>query len=126
MAETLLERWWRQPHFTCPRCDITSWNPRDLKELYCGRCHLFFAPPAVWPIDEPPMRHRAPRDEVGVHRARKRAEEALRPTRHDEEENSFPSFPSFSSDPSPAADPTPSSIDPGGGDSGGGGASGDW
>ncbi len=37
------------PHFQCPRCGIVSWNPRDLQEGYCGRCHDWTAPrsPAV-------------------------------------------------------------------------------
>jgi len=25
--------------FTCPRCGATSWNPADIREGYCGRCH---------------------------------------------------------------------------------------
>ena len=43
MTETLIERWNRQPHFTCPECGIKSWNPNDIHERYCGRCHIFFA-----------------------------------------------------------------------------------
>ncbi|MCL2582942.1 MAG: hypothetical protein FWE35_10840 [Streptosporangiales bacterium] len=27
------------PAFTCPRCHKTSWNPGDVREGYCGRCH---------------------------------------------------------------------------------------
>ena len=43
MTETLIERWNRQPHFTCPQCGIKSWNLNDIRERYCGRCHVFFA-----------------------------------------------------------------------------------
>lgn len=25
--------------FTCPTCHMTSWNPNDIKEGYCGNCH---------------------------------------------------------------------------------------
>jgi predicted ATP-dependent serine protease len=25
--------------FTCPRCGMTSHNPNDKREGYCGRCH---------------------------------------------------------------------------------------
>jgi hypothetical protein len=138
MSETVLERWKRTtPHFTCPRCAAVSFNPNDLRERYCGRCRLFFSPP-----DMPSLRDGAPRDPIGVHRARKRAEEALRSKPHeagfvrskpssssDDSSNPFPTFPTPASnafDPTPAADPAPSTIDPGGGDSGGGGASGDF
>lgn len=24
---------------TCPRCGLTSWNPNDVTEGYCGHCH---------------------------------------------------------------------------------------
>lgn len=27
------------PSFTCPVCGATSWNPNDVREGYCGRCH---------------------------------------------------------------------------------------
>lgn len=27
------------PSFACPRCGATSWNPNDVREGYCGRCH---------------------------------------------------------------------------------------
>lgn len=27
--------------FTCPKCFATSFNPNDLEEGYCGRCHEF-------------------------------------------------------------------------------------
>lgn len=29
------------PSFTCPRCGRTSHNPNDVRERYCGNCHLF-------------------------------------------------------------------------------------
>jgi ribosomal protein L37E len=25
----------------CLRCGRTSYNPRDVEELYCGHCHIF-------------------------------------------------------------------------------------
>jgi len=28
-----------QPHITCPRCGLTSYNPTDILEGYCGHCH---------------------------------------------------------------------------------------
>lgn len=27
------------PPFTCPRCGMTSHNPNDIREGYCGNCH---------------------------------------------------------------------------------------
>ena len=27
--------------FTCPHCGMTSHNPRDAAERYCGHCHRF-------------------------------------------------------------------------------------
>jgi hypothetical protein len=27
------------PSFTCPRCTMTSYNPNDIREGYCGNCH---------------------------------------------------------------------------------------
>jgi len=39
---------WRQisrrlskPNITCPACNMTSYNPNDVKEHYCGNCHAF-------------------------------------------------------------------------------------
>lgn len=31
--------------FTCPRCGMTSHDPHDLEEGYCGNCHTWTAPP---------------------------------------------------------------------------------
>lgn len=28
-----------QPSITCPRCGMTSYNPNDIREGYCGNCH---------------------------------------------------------------------------------------
>ena len=28
-----------RPSFTCPRCRSVSYNPNDIREGYCGRCH---------------------------------------------------------------------------------------
>jgi hypothetical protein len=30
-----------QPSITCPSCSKTSYNPNDVRERYCGNCHLF-------------------------------------------------------------------------------------
>jgi RecJ-like exonuclease len=29
------------PSFACPRCGAVSYNPNDIRERYCGRCHQF-------------------------------------------------------------------------------------
>jgi hypothetical protein len=34
-----------RPQFTCPRCELTSHNPGDVKEGYCGNCHDWTAVP---------------------------------------------------------------------------------
>ena len=31
------------PRFTCPACKRTSFNPNDVRDLYCGACHESFA-----------------------------------------------------------------------------------
>ena len=28
-----------QPSITCPVCGMTSYNPNDIREGYCGNCH---------------------------------------------------------------------------------------
>ena len=30
-----------QPSFLCPRCGARSFNPHDIANRYCVRCHLF-------------------------------------------------------------------------------------
>jgi len=30
-----------RPHFRCPACRATSYNPTDIAEGYCGNCHAF-------------------------------------------------------------------------------------
>lgn len=30
-----------QDRIICPRCGMTSYNPGDIKNKYCGNCHLF-------------------------------------------------------------------------------------
>jgi len=32
----------RQPSFTCPKCGMVSYHPMDVKNSYCGHCHLAF------------------------------------------------------------------------------------
>lgn len=29
------------PSITCPRCLMTSFNPNDIRERYCGACHQY-------------------------------------------------------------------------------------
>lgn len=29
------------PSFTCPRCGSVSYNPHDIENRYCARCHVF-------------------------------------------------------------------------------------
>jgi hypothetical protein len=29
------------PSITCPVCGLTSYNPNDVRERYCVRCHQF-------------------------------------------------------------------------------------
>jgi len=29
----------KQPSITCPVCDMTSYNPNDVREGYCGNCN---------------------------------------------------------------------------------------
>jgi len=36
-----------EPSFTCPRCGMTSHNPRDAEEGYCGNCHDWTAEPRL-------------------------------------------------------------------------------
>jgi hypothetical protein len=118
MRGTLIERWMRQPHFTCPRCDAKSWNPNDIRELYCGRCHLFFAPPDMREGAREAYRRSPPRPADEPTRASSAS-------RSDDDPTPL-TFPTPSYDP-PAYDPPAApDFDPGGGSSGGGGASGDW
>lgn len=35
------------PSFTCPRCQAVSYNPNDISERYCGRCHVFVDDPSL-------------------------------------------------------------------------------
>src|SRR5215467_1192268 len=45
---------------TCLRCGLTSFNPNDIAQRYCGRCHVFHDRGTVgtvrWtPLDEMPF-----------------------------------------------------------------------
>lgn len=31
----------RQSSITCPECHMTSYNPHDIAEGYCGNCHAW-------------------------------------------------------------------------------------
>jgi protein-arginine kinase activator protein McsA len=35
---------------TCPECGMTSYNPNDVAEGYCGNCHAFTSTTAMTPI----------------------------------------------------------------------------
>jgi ribosomal protein S27AE len=41
------------PSFVCPRCGAESYNPNDIRESYCGRCHVFVDDPTMPPL--PPL-----------------------------------------------------------------------
>lgn len=28
------------PSYTCPRCEMTSYNRNDIEHQYCGNCHM--------------------------------------------------------------------------------------
>jgi hypothetical protein len=30
-----------EPSITCPRCNMTSYHPEDIRHGYCGNCHAF-------------------------------------------------------------------------------------
>ena len=30
-----------EPSFVCPRCGAESFNPNDIRERYCSRCHVY-------------------------------------------------------------------------------------
>jgi hypothetical protein len=32
-----------EPSFTCPHCKRTSYHPEDVKQSYCGNCHILWA-----------------------------------------------------------------------------------
>jgi ribosomal protein S27AE len=34
-----------RPRFVCPTCKATSYNPHDIDDGYCGRCHDWTAVP---------------------------------------------------------------------------------
>lgn len=36
-----------QATYTCPHCGAVSYNPNDLAEQYCGRCHRFARDPVL-------------------------------------------------------------------------------
>jgi ribosomal protein S27AE len=38
--------------FICPRCGAESFNPSDIAERYCGRCHAFVDDPPASCVDE--------------------------------------------------------------------------
>lgn len=47
----------KEPSITCPECRMTSYNPNDIKQGYCGNCH--------WWTSDPVMRN-VPKSERGV------------------------------------------------------------
>jgi ribosomal protein S27AE len=40
-APGALEEAREPPSYVCPRCGARSFNPNDIRERYCGRCHVF-------------------------------------------------------------------------------------
>jgi hypothetical protein len=34
--------------FTCPRCGLTSYHPKDVEHRHCGNCEQFFPTDTVW------------------------------------------------------------------------------
>lgn len=30
-----------EPSYTCPRCGMVSYHPKDIEHLYCAKCHEF-------------------------------------------------------------------------------------
>ena len=50
------------PSFICPHCGAESFNPNDIRERYCGRCHAFI-------VDDWPPSPEAYRDESFDERA---------------------------------------------------------
>jgi ribosomal protein L37E len=32
------------PAFTCPKCGLKSWHPRDAEERFCSRCKFVETP----------------------------------------------------------------------------------
>ena len=115
MTSTLVE-WWaaRKPHFRCPQCGAISFNPHDISERYCGRCHLFFTKVKMRP------KLRQPDNTVVEERRRASTSDDSSPV------ISFPTSSPGWLDPAPNVDPSPGDITPGGGSSGGGGASSDY
>lgn len=114
MKRTLIEQWAeRAPHFRCPDCHKVSFSPQDIRNRYCGRCHLFYTPREIREREE----------------YRARSAESARP-REDDAPMANPwitsTFDQPAAVPDPPAMPDPPSFDPGGGSSGGGGASGDY
>jgi len=42
---------------TCPQCGLTSYNPHDIVNRYCGNCHAFHDDMAGDPEIEAPLLH---------------------------------------------------------------------
>lgn len=120
MKRTLIEQWAeRAPHFRCPKCGKVSFNLNDVRQRYCGRCHLF--------VEDYGFGSKRGFD------FRKARDEPHKPADSDPAPSTPFPLPTFSDPPAasyeaPATAPSdpPSSFDPGGGSSGGGGASGDY
>jgi hypothetical protein len=41
VSERIFPRGGEPPSFVCPRCGARSFNPNDMANRYCGRCHVF-------------------------------------------------------------------------------------
>jgi hypothetical protein len=42
-----------EPSITCPQCLMTSYNPTDIREGYCGNCHDWTTDRPVNPLPPP-------------------------------------------------------------------------
>jgi len=40
-AQKDVDRLAQVPSIQCPRCHWRSFNPNDIRERYCGHCHMF-------------------------------------------------------------------------------------
>lgn len=48
--------------FTCPQCGMTSHNPDDEREGYCGNCHEFTGRPVKRRVLTVPTRPTQPKE----------------------------------------------------------------
>ena len=46
-AQEAVDQIIEQPSITCPVCGMTSYNPNDIREGYCGNCHDWTQEPSA-------------------------------------------------------------------------------